>query len=216
MAGEYLRQAYPLTWPERQARTLSSSRSDAMFKVGLGKSRDDLMRELHLLGAKDIVVSTNVPVRRDGLPLSDAREPNDPGVAIYFDRMVRAPTAAAPWKKIARPFVIACDHYRKVAWNLRAVGLTVEALRAIERHGSSALLEQAFTGFAALPAHTEADPPWWVVLGVDEHAGEAVVREAYLELAKLHHPDAGGNDARMSQINRARDNALGARTNGAQ
>jgi hypothetical protein len=98
------------------------------------------------MGAKEIVVSTNVPTRRDGLPYADAREPADPGVAVYFTHG-------------KRQLVIACDSYSTVRANMRAVGATVEALRAIQRHGATSLLERAFTGFAALPPKGGGDVP---------------------------------------------------------
>ena len=88
MSGEYLRAAYPLTWPERQNRTATHRRRNGKFKVTLGQARDELLRELGLLGAKDVTISSNVALRRDGLPYSDAREPVDPGVAVYFDREI--------------------------------------------------------------------------------------------------------------------------------
>lgn len=144
---------------------------------------------------RHVVISSNVPLRRDGLPLASATEPQDPGVAVYFERRV-----GEAWV----PFVVACDTYERVKANLRAVGLTVEALRSIARHGATEMLEQAFTGFAALPPATPADgPPWWVVLGVPQHAPADEVREAYRRLALEHHPDHGGDAERMVQINRA-------------
>jgi hypothetical protein len=189
MVGELLLEAYPLTWPERQPRTPAHTRHHAAFKFELGRARDELLHELKLLRAKDIVISSNVPTRRDGLPYADAREPADPGVAVYFER-----------KKT--PFVLACDTYNRVKYNLRAVGVTIAALRSIERHGSTSMLEQAFTGFAALPPAGRVEP-WWEVLGVTADANEVTVRDAFRELARVHHPDVGGDSARMARITEA-------------
>jgi hypothetical protein len=47
--------------------------------------------------------------------------------------------------------VIACDAFETVANNLAAIVGTIQAIRKIERCGTSALLERAFKGFAALP-----------------------------------------------------------------
>lgn len=52
-------------------------------------------------------------------------------------------------------FVLACDQFREVRWNMCAIGLTIKAIRQIERCGTTSLLERAFKGFAALPAHVE-------------------------------------------------------------
>jgi len=51
-------------------------------------------------------------------------------------------------------YVIACDQFREVRLNLCAIGLTIKAIRQIERCGTSSLLERAFKGFSALPAYT--------------------------------------------------------------
>ncbi len=200
MSGEYLRESYPLTWPERQPRTREGMRRHTTkFKASFAQSRDELLRELKLLGALDIVISTNVPTRRDGLPLADAREPADPGVAVYFDRIV---------KQKRHPFTLACDSYDKVKFNLRAVGLTVEALRSIARHGATEMLEQAFTGFAALPPAGSGEA-WWEVLGVQREAHPDVIRARFRSLSQVHHPDKGGSQEAMSKLTQAYHAALG-------
>jgi hypothetical protein len=188
--------ASPLFWPSGQSRMLYYQRSTARFKVSLGESRNGLLRELSLLGAKNIVISSNLELMHNGLPYANSREPEDPGVAVYFDRKIGSAAAV-------RPFVIACDSYTKAAHNLRAVGVTVEALRTIARHGASSMLEQAFSGFAALPPHTSVAKPWWEVLGVDVDATQNEIRAAFLELTKIHHPDTGGDHSRMAEINEA-------------
>jgi hypothetical protein len=48
-------------------------------------------------------------------------------------------------------FVIACDAFKSVANNMAAIVGTIQAIRKIERCGTSALLERAFKGFSALP-----------------------------------------------------------------
>ena len=185
--------AHPLHWPTGQQRVAPSRRSLARFKVSLAEARRDLLSELTLLGARDVVISSNLELRRDGLPYADSREPEDPGIAVYFSRKVGSNS---------RPFVIACDSYTMAAHNLRAVGVTVESLRAIARHGASSMLEQAFTGFAALPP-AGAVKLWWEILGVPREAGLREIMAAYSDLARIHHPDVGGTHERMSEINEA-------------
>lgn len=187
---------YPLHWPVGMPRT--AYRVPARFEVEFGRSRDELLRSIELLGGRHLILSSNVPVRQDGLPYSNMPEPKDPGVAVYFDRSIQG---------IAKPFVIACDHYSKVRWNVRAIWATVEALRSIQRHGASSMLEQAFTGFAALPA-AGAVKSWWEVLGVSEHASGDDVRKALRLLAAIHHPDRGGDASRMAEINSAYEQAM--------
>lgn len=45
----------------------------------------------------------------------------------------------------------ACEKWQDVYGNIYAIGKTIEALRGIERWGTGDMVEQAFTGFVALP-----------------------------------------------------------------
>lgn len=64
------------------------------------------------------------------------------------------------------------------------------------------MLEQAFTGFAALP-QANGVKPWHEVLGVEIAASQGEIRAAWIELVRIHHPDAGGSTQRMAEINAA-------------
>lgn len=181
---------YPLYWPLQYPRT--SARGAARFQVDFASARAELLGELRRLGATDIVLSTNVPLRRDSLPVAVDREPDDPGVAVYFRRK-------------GRDLALACDKFSKVRWNLRAVGATIEALRSIERHGTTELLDQAFSGFARLPPA----PSWREILGIPPGPVTAdEIRARVRELARSVHPDVGGDPAQMAEINAACAEAL--------
>jgi hypothetical protein len=185
------KEAFPLTWPITQPRTPPAKRRRSKFKVTFGDARSFLLAEVDRLGGYNAILSTNVPLRRDGLPYADG-DPGDPGAAIYF-------------KMDSKPYVIACDSYESLRENVRALGLTIEALRTIERHGSTSMMEQAFTGFLALPPPRPLDPPWWESLGVEAHTPTEQVRAARQVLIEQHHPDRGGDHDVMAQINRAWD-----------
>jgi len=206
---------FPLCWPAARPRTPAHKRERSDFcrirteyvgtagqggharktreRVSFAAARDELLAELGRLGAKDLVLSTNVELRRDGLPYADRRQPADPGVAVYF-------------RHKGREVVFACDRWDRVEDNLRAVAKTIEALRGIDRWGTGDMVEAAFTGFAALPPAGGIAPPrkWWVVLGVEAHAPTADVLAAYRRLVLECHPDRnGGDDARMKEVNGA-------------
>jgi DnaJ-domain-containing protein 1 len=182
--------AYPLHFPRTQPRTVVPQRSQ--FKLTLAESRDDLFNELRKLGARDIVLSSNVEVRRDGLPYANRPEPTDRGVAVYFS-----------WRNI--PYCLACDKWDKVKDNIRGIALHISALRGQERWGVGSV-EQAFEGYKRLPpGQTQED--WWTVLEVKEWAGSFDIQSNYRRLAKVHHPDAGGDRTKFEQINRAYEQA---------
>lgn len=189
--------AHPLAWPDGWKRTPRHARNRSKYKVSFSHARDDLANELRMLARRDsdVVISTNVPTRRDGLPLANTREPEDPGVAAYWI----TPDGAQ--------HVIACDAWDTVRENVRAVGLAVGALRMLERTGASEILDRAYTGFAALPPQGGATD-WPSVLSVEPTATREQIELRYRELARLHHPDRGGDAAMMTKINAARDAAL--------
>lgn len=82
---------------------------------------------------------------------------------------------------------MAIDRYDRVADNLAAIAATLDAMRAIERHGGAEILNRAFTGFAALP--DQASDAWWIVLGVPWDASRPVIDDAYRHLRSVYHPD---------------------------
>jgi hypothetical protein len=189
--------AYPLTWPEGWPRTPTSKRESGRFKVKLDRARRELLEELRMLGATGVILSTAIPLRRDGQPYGSRvwRSGDDPGVAVYFTRG-------------GKQQVIPCDTYTSPEANMRAVGLSVGAMRALDRYGVKGMLDRAFAGFAALPAPDRLD--WRAELGVPSGAaiGETEVEARYRRLAMAAHPDRGGSDARMARLTRAREAAL--------
>ena len=195
MAGEAVRN-YPLQWPEGWKRTEPDRRRYGPFQVGEAKALAELMGELYRLGATCPVLSSNLKVRQDGLLYADQKRQSAPGVAVYFELNGKSQ-------------VIACDNYELVRDNIRGIGLTVEAMRAIERHGSTSMMERAFQGFAALPPKR----PWWQVLEIDSsrpprwhgRRDEAwrEITTAYKARARAVHPDMGGSVLQMQQVNEA-------------
>lgn len=188
--------AYPLQWPVGWTRTHHDDRRASIYQVSFARARDEVLRSVRLLGGVDVVISSDIALRRDGLPYANQGEPRDPGIAVY-------------WSQDNQPRVMACDCWRTVRDNLRAVGLTIDALRAIDRSGATQLLERAFTGFAALPESTTVVRSWRDVLHLN---GQPVTQRDVLEAFKRRlpfcHPDSGGSHDLMVELNRARDEGL--------
>ncbi len=187
-------QAYPLYWPVRWPRTRYPSTAP-FGDHSRARARDTLRHELALLGASKIVLSTNIPLRQDGLPRADWRQPTDKGVAVYFDLK-------------GKPHVLACDRWAKVEHNFWAIAKDIEATRGKARWGVGSI-EQAFAGYAALPERTESpEENCWTPLGIPPGSDADAINAAFRRLAPLAHPDTGGSHAAMSMLNRAREAAL--------
>lgn len=188
-------QAYPLHWPQGWPRTPDRERGMARFhRSGRDLSmRDSVERLRGQFGyrkfvTEKLVISTNVELRRDGLPYSNRRAPVDPGAAVYF-------------KMDGQSYAMPCDRWDRVEDNLAAIAAHLEAMRGQERWGVGSL-DRAFAGYAALPA-PEPEEPWWRVLGIEEHAPLAAVEAHYRSQAKIAHPDSGGSHEGMARLTRA-------------
>lgn len=178
--------AYPLQWPAGWPRTRHRERS--RFDTTFAKARDGLANELEKMGARHVVLSTNIELRLDGQPYANRAQPGDPGVAVYFE-----------YKK--RPMTFACDRWDRIEDNIQAVRKTIEALRGIERWGASDMMERAFTGFAALP--DQSDYTWCAVFGVTTSTPVDLVEYAYKKKRSEAHPDNGGSDEEFDRVTKA-------------
>lgn len=186
----------PLSWPLGWPR--ANYRKRAPFKCTFGVARQDLADELDRLGAKDPILSSNLPLRLDGQPRGDAANPPDPGVAVYFTLK-------------GKRLVLACDRWDRVEHNIRAIAKHVDSIRGQERWGVGSI-ERAFTAYAALPAPGAQPAPrqWRAVLGIEPFVSvwPAMILEKFRELARERHPDRGGSAEAFVELTRARDEAL--------
>lgn len=190
---------YPLYWPEGRPRTAWHNRETARFETTFARARDEIVRQIELMVGRyamqqrdaGLILSTNVALRNDGLPLAGKKAPEDPGVAVYFT-----------YKK--RRVAFACDRWKTVEDNMQAIAKTIDALRGIARWGTGDMLEAAFKGFEALPAQRKS---WREVLGLSGTPTIAQVDASYRAAAMKAHPDRGGSDERMAALNEARDQA---------
>lgn len=216
-------QSYPLCWPDGWPRTPNHVRDAGNhFKVQgdappdqswrprrpitFDRARRLLRDELGRLGAENVVLSTNIPLRNDGEPRADQAERKipDPGIAVYF--MLKG-----------RQMVMAQDAYTWLGANTRSLGLAIEALRSLDRHGGGKMMERAFAGFAALPAPDGVNPkrPWQTVLNYSldpddlSDVSPDEIDARFRTLAKRRHPDVpGGSKEAFQELQDARDEAV--------
>jgi hypothetical protein len=182
---------YPLQWPDHIER--SKGRETGKFKTSLAGAKKNVLDSLRRF-AVDSGKKIENPVISSNVTLS-TENPSDPGVAVWF-----------VWDGIQ--VSIPVDRYSSVAANLQAIHHVIEARRTELRHGTLALVRATFKGFQALPSPGKTSKrPWWVVFDLPENCTKAEAQNAYREKAKTAHPDRGGSQSAMAELNIARDEA---------
>jgi hypothetical protein len=191
-------------WPGTQTVNRQASR----FKASFGQTLELLDREIWNLGGRTAVIEIALPesqIRRDGVPYVTSR-PAHPGIIVSFG-------------STHGPLRYPCDKY--TAWhdNLRAIALSLEALRQVDRYGVTRRAEQ-YRGWAQLPGPLVTPPPMTVeeaskfltqLIGVMPPNAALTFRETfescYRSAVKKLHPDANGGfpHAQWPQLQKAAD-----------
>lgn len=182
-------QAYPLQWPAGRKRNRNPKNSQ--FKTSLTVASVALYDELKRLRASNVILSSNMEYRNDGLPYARQSNLDDTGVAVYFT-----------YKDNQMCF--ACDQYYELKDNVQAIRKTIEAIRGIKRWGSSDMMAQAFKGFEALPAPADH----WQILGITKTTDIDHIKRAFRNRVKIDHPDKDGNAVDFQRLIKAKDAAL--------
>jgi hypothetical protein len=126
-------------WPGE----LTAWRRRSQFSAPWGKTLQLVERELEFLGAHQVVVQvalTDRDFRIDGTPRARAQSAH-PGIILAFESEYG-------------PLQYATDTFDSWQDNLRAVALSLESLRAVNRYGVSRHGEQ-YRGWRALPAGSD-------------------------------------------------------------
>lgn len=169
-------------WPH----PVTKDRPYCRFKATYSRTLELLRREVEALQAdrwSDPIITLGVgldprDIRQDGQPRANARAMSHPGVELSFDSRHGRLTYAT-------------DEFDEWQDNLRAIALSLEALRAIDRYGVSKRGQQ-YTGYALLVA---GDDP--VTRG-----RKLVERYGSVKEALRHtHPDTGDTDVTVDDWN---------------
>jgi hypothetical protein len=191
---------FPLTWPEGWLVTPAHKRERSRYRVTFSIARAELFRELRLFKAVSFVISSNIPVKNDGMPYATFPKVTEPGVSVWW------------WtgKKASSLRVLACDQWDSPLGNLRAIGLAVKALRDIERSGASQILDRAVEAFD-VPMLGDAKPSWFYDLELQAWPPhEGTILMSWKLLAARYHPDnkMTGSNLDFLRVTQAKDRAL--------
>jgi hypothetical protein len=189
-----------LDWPHPQVRHEQSTFSARW--AGETGTRDLLLKEADQLGATLVVVELDLrreDLRQDGEIRANARL-HSGKVRVSLD------TKHGPMR-------FACDRYHAgtLSWqaNARAIALTMEALRTVERYGAVHTAEQ-YQGFLAIEATAPEgfgsvdEALRWLARVTGLSAEETPLPTLYRAAVKRLHPDAGGDPADWARLDYAR------------
>lgn len=213
-------------WPYPQ----TVRRKTYQFRSTWHDTKQLLASEAELLGADLVVVEFDViggesAFRLDGGLRANAAVGDFPGVRVSME------TRHGPLTYATDRYERTWGHQKLASWqaNVRAIAMSLEALRAVDRHGVTRSGEQ-YTGWRALPGGStpapaaedpvarrrfaarllieHGDDPAQTVGTVLNHP--EIARRLFARGARKHHPDAGGDRVVFEQLVRARDLLVGA------
>lgn len=191
------------TWVE----PVTDPRPASPFRADWSSTVELLDRETAALGAGAVVLQLDVgeaDIKLDGMLRANAR-PAFPGVRVSFDSSYG-------------PLMYATDRYMDWRANVRAVALSLSALRAVDRYGVTRRGEQ-YRGWQALGAGPRPVVPLTAETAAQLLSAEAgghptpehVLADrkaragAYRRAIRDHHPDRGGDPATFRRLTEARD-----------
>lgn len=179
----------------------TKKRKGGPFKVSLFKATEELKDTLRRMQATDIVLRGFWRVGdlgKQGQVYADAR-PTEPGIQLEY-------------RRAGILYRVECDRFLDWGDNVRALGLTLEGLRTVERYG--VVTGEQFEGFRALPpaggstvvremTYEEAIEWLATMTNLTAHLLEqdADIRKLAVRRARSRaHPDNGGSGEQTFQL----------------
>lgn len=176
-------------WPQEP--TPPDRRKNAQFKADYNNTKRMLSYELERIGVKKVYLQLDVvesDIRNDG--------------SLRGDRQPRGPRVIVSAVSKHGPISLPCDTYRDWKDNVRAIALSLEALRAVDRHGVTKRGEQ-YRGLKQLAASSGPINSAEAAAFIAKHCAGAnaadILRDAeefrlrYREASKSLHVDKGGD-----------------------
>jgi hypothetical protein len=178
-------------WPTEPTKYRQRSKFDSTYS----QTMDLLQKELAHLNAKEVFIHLFLgfgQIRQDGQPYADSK-PTQPGVILSF-------------KGKHGDTMMPCDHFDHWRDNLRAIALSLEALRKVDRYGCAKKGEQ-YVGWKQLP-----DPLAKAASVLVRHSrlGQSTItRENFDAIWRAAtqntHPDRGGSADDFRAVMEARE-----------
>lgn len=171
--------------------TVPTQRINSRFKASYESTLGDLERELNFLNAKNVVLQIALDqkhIRIDGSLRAGAPIPKHSGIILSFE---------STYGHLTYP----CDTFTNWKDNVRAITLSLEHLRAVDRYGVTKRGEQ-YAGWHALPNYSGelSLNESCEILGVKPNSNIEEVKRAFKAKALKCHPDQGGSVEQFNQV----------------
>lgn len=206
--------AYPLCWPENEERLPSSEVRRAKFSrkndqgwggskpLTIAQATKRLNKQISAytkpgkpwrINPDTVIISSNMVLNKDRSIRSGQRDPSDPAVAVYY-------------VLDGDPKCIPMDTYDRVSDNIASIAQCLADMRSLERHGHR-ISSKVYNAFTALPTPDQVTKTTW--RDVLEYYGHSLeeAKTAYRKKASENHPDRGGDQEKLTQINLAWEQA---------
>jgi hypothetical protein len=141
--------------------------------------------------------------------------------SLRIEQDVMGGSVKVIFDRAGKRYIRECMRWPDSLDNLRAIGLQIDYLyRALEVYGvdmSEVSFDQefdnVFAGFLATPDDNalllgDGLAHWWEVLGIKPDSNQNDIRNAFRSLARIHHPDVGGNEEDFKRLRAAFDEAM--------
>ena len=129
--------------------------------------------------------------------------------------------ASIVFDRNGKRYQIENENYPTYNENLRAAQLSLQHVwQAFEVYGTRFdgkkvdWFDSFFGGFSATPDDLVPklnSGDWWDILGVRPDSDVEAIKNAYRAMARVHHPDVGGDPGMMAKINAAYEKAMNRR-----
>jgi hypothetical protein len=195
--------ALPPKWPGRTRPSFWKAKRSPFKGHNWSRIEQELQAEVGRINGRDLTIAIDLRnpghFRMDGGIRADAR-PVTSRIVVSFSR------------PDGRRLTFPCDAYAFWQDNVWAVRLSLEALRAVDRHGVTAG-DQQYEGFAALPAAggssaMTVDQAYAIVAELSGFESQALAfPSVFAQAVKIArskaHPDSGGTDEKFQKLGQA-------------
>ncbi len=192
---------YPLQWPEGWKKTVPIARKLGHFQSSFTFAERELASVVKQIGGQTGSLIINCNHYLDELTPNEVNE-------LTMDRYISSPEVVISFLRKNKEVIFACDKWLRLRDNLRALSCTIQALQKVSFWGAGEAMERAFNAFEvpALPSPRD----WRAILGFTKPVifTRDLIQRAWRDKIKTTHPDIGGYDGNVAEVNAARDEAF--------